>query len=44
VGLASSYYEHVTQNFQRLTDSDWEDLLGTNPPADVPWLQDLVVH
>jgi hypothetical protein len=36
VGLASSYYETTTQNYQRLNDNDWESALAkptTVPPA-----------
>jgi len=37
-GLAFSYHELVTENFQRLTDQDWKTMIATTPPADVPWL------
>ena len=37
-GLAFSYHELVTENFQRLTDMDWKTMIATTPPADVPWL------
>ena len=38
-GLAFSYHELVTENFQRLTDQDWTTMLAAgSPPADVPWL------
>ena len=37
-GLAFSYHELVTENFQRLTDQDWRTMIATAPPADVPWL------
>ena len=36
VGLASSYYETITQNYQRLSDNQWETELGkasTKSPA-----------
>lgn len=38
-GLASSYHEHVTTNFQRMTDQTWAPIAtaATGPP-DVPWL------
>ncbi|MES1177065.1 MAG: DUF3160 domain-containing protein [Myxococcales bacterium] len=32
VGLASSYYEHVTDNYERLTDSEWSTLLQSRQP------------
>jgi hypothetical protein len=37
-GLAFSYHELVTENFQRLSDQDWKTMIATSPPADVPWL------
>jgi hypothetical protein len=37
-GLAFSYHELVTENFQRLNDQDWKAMIATTPPADVPWL------
>ena len=37
-GLAFSYHELVTDNFQRLTDQDWATTLAAGQPADVPWL------
>ena len=45
-GLASAYSETITGNFQRLQDSDWEQMLmpTASPPADVRWMTDLVVH
>ncbi len=44
VGLASSYFERVTENFERLTDEDWKKDLIQNPPPDVPWAADLIAH
>jgi hypothetical protein len=35
-GLAFSYHELVTENFQRLTDQDWAKVAAAQP--DVPWL------
>ncbi|HEU4385166.1 MAG TPA: DUF3160 domain-containing protein [Anaeromyxobacteraceae bacterium] len=44
-GVVSSYHEVVTEQFQRLTDSQWASgfASGQSPP-DVPWLADLVVR
>ena len=42
VGLASSYFEQITSNFERMTDEDWAKGLETTTPADVPWMTDLV--
>jgi hypothetical protein len=43
VGLASSYFETVTEDFERLNDEDWAQptngVLGSTP--DVPWMTDL---
>jgi hypothetical protein len=44
VGLASSYFERVTENFERLNDQDWSDELLQTTPPDVPWMQDLVAR
>jgi hypothetical protein len=42
-GLASSYYETITQNFQRLNDDQWATTLTQSPgPSDVPWVSDIV--
>jgi len=38
VGLASSYYEQITENYQRMTDQDWAAQLQSNPPAPPAWL------
>jgi hypothetical protein len=42
VGLASSYFEKVTENFERMNDEEWAKDLSTATPADVPWMVDLV--
>jgi len=44
VGLASSYFEQITDDFQRLNDEEWATALQATTPADVPWLRDLVVR
>lgn len=44
VGVAFSYYEHTTQNLQRLTDADWEASLNKATPAEPRWLADVVVN
>jgi hypothetical protein len=43
-GLASSYFERITENFVRLTDPLWSDELNGATPDDVPWMKDLVVR
>ncbi len=42
VGVASSYYETVTRDYERLTDPQWQGMVRGE--ADVPWMQDLVVR
>jgi Protein of unknown function (DUF3160) len=42
VGLASSYYEKITENFERLDDQQWSSELQQTPPPDVPWMADLI--
>ena len=43
-GVVSSYFELTTSDFGRLTDQRWSSLLYSSPPADVRWMQDLVVR
>jgi hypothetical protein len=43
VGLASSYFEHTTSGYERLTDESWAGMLSPTPP-DVPWMTSLVVR
>jgi hypothetical protein len=43
-GLASSYFETITENYDRLDDQRWSTTLGQATPADVPWMSDLVVR
>jgi hypothetical protein len=43
VGLASAYYEKITDGWKRVTDSEWSEELGTEgAPAEVKWISDLV--
>jgi hypothetical protein len=42
VGLASSYYEHVTEKLQRLTDTEWKTKLQAGAPPEPEWIRDLV--
>lgn len=37
-GPVMSYYEHLTTNFQRLTDEDWVKLYDQMPPARPSWV------
>lgn len=39
VGLASSYYEQITEHYERLTDADWATtVMGNAPPGPPSWL------
>ncbi|WP_437809047.1 DUF3160 domain-containing protein [Sorangium sp. So ce1078] len=42
VGLASSYFEKITENFERMTDEEWAGAIVETTPADVAWMKDLV--
>lgn len=41
-GVVSAYHETITTNFQRLTDEQWTNQIAASPPAEVPWMADLV--
>ena len=43
-GVVSAYFEQITDNFKRMTDQEWATQLSAAVPADVPWMQDLVVR
>jgi hypothetical protein len=43
-GVASSYFEHVTEQYDRLTDERWKDGLNQATPPDVPWMTDIVAR
>ncbi|WP_437661341.1 DUF3160 domain-containing protein [Sorangium sp. So ce1182] len=42
VGLASSYFEEITGNFERMADQEWAGEIQSATPDDVPWMRDLV--
>jgi len=42
VGLASSYFETITDDFRRYTDIEWAAKIKEANPPDVPWMTDLV--
>jgi hypothetical protein len=44
LGLASSYFERVTEHYQRLDDQAWSAEITIATPADVEWMKDLVVR
>lgn len=43
-GLVSSYFEEITNDFERLDDPTWAQRLQASTPADVAWMSDLVVR
>ncbi len=43
-GLVSSYFEHITENFDRLTDERWQQQISQQRPADPTWMQGLIVR
>ena len=38
VGLTSSYYERITEQYERLTDEQWTTILGSDAPERPAWL------
>jgi uncharacterized protein DUF3160 len=40
-GLVFSYYEKITENFDRLTDERWATEVKARTPVDVAWMSDL---
>lgn len=45
VGLSMAYYETMTSNFTRLTDTEWMAMLGTTPaPTRPSWLAPVVAQ
>jgi hypothetical protein len=43
VGLSSSYYEHITEDYERLTDETWSGKVQSGELEDVAWAKDLIV-
>ena len=45
-GVVYAYHEHVTENFERLTDEQWAQRFqqGGARPAEVPWLADVLAQ
>jgi hypothetical protein len=43
-GLASTYFEEVTEDWNRLDDSTWQKRFPQTLPADVPWLSGLIAR
>jgi hypothetical protein len=43
-GFVLPYFEHVTKNFERLTDEQWWERVQKEAPPDVPWMEDVVAR
>lgn len=43
-GLASSYFERITERYERLDDARWSREITAANPADPPWLQPIVTR
>jgi hypothetical protein len=42
-GVVYAYHEHVTEDFERLTDEQWAERFQSGErPAEVPWLSDVL--
>jgi hypothetical protein len=42
-GLVSSYYEKITDDYERLSDEDWLEKLMKSDPPTVPWMDRVIV-
>jgi hypothetical protein len=42
VGPVFSYYETITEDFERLTDEVWSETLATSKPTDVTWMAPVI--
>lgn len=42
VGVVSSYFEKITEDFKRLTDEEWAAEVRVATPPDVPWMAPFV--
>ena len=38
VGLGSSYFEKITENFERLSDEDWAPQISAGTPVQPAWV------
>ena len=43
-GLVSSYFERVTENFERIDDPTWAAELQNTTPPDVRWMKNLIAR
>jgi hypothetical protein len=41
-GFVGTYHETITKDFLRLNDAEWRTKLEKDPPANPPWLVDLI--
>lgn len=42
-GLVSSYYERIEEDWNRLTDPNWVDIIYSEDPQSPPWIQQHIV-
>ena len=42
VGVVSSYFEKITEDWHRMTDSEWNEEIRISAPEEVRWVRDLV--
>jgi hypothetical protein len=40
-GVVFAYHEVLREDYQRLSDEDWKDIIDKTPPEEVPWLAPL---
>lgn len=43
-GLVSSYFQHVEEDWKRLTDPEWEARVSSAPPAPPAWLGEVLTE
>jgi hypothetical protein len=43
-GMAYGYHEQITQDFERLTDEQWQTTVIDGSPADVPWMSSVLAE
>ena len=43
-GLVSSYFERITEHFERLNDKQWATELNQGTPPEVSWAEPVVVR
>ena len=44
VGYTLSYYEFITENYNRLSDSEWNDILISGSPPRPSWIENIIIY